>query len=64
MNIMALLSQYNQFRKNPMALLGKRFNIPQGMNDPNDIINHLMQTNQINQNQLSQVQQMAQMFRS
>ena len=64
MNIMALLSQYNQFRKNPMAMLSKRFNIPQGMNDPNDIINHLMQTNQINQNQLSQVQQMAEMFRS
>ena len=64
MNIMALLSQFNQFKKNPMAMLSKRFNIPQGMNDPNDIINHLMQTNQINQNQLSQVQQMANMFRN
>ena len=64
MNIMALLSQYNQFKKNPMAMLSKRFNIPQDMNDPKDIINHLMQTNQINQNQLSQVQQMANMFRS
>ena len=64
MNIMALLSQFNQFKKNPMAMLSKRFNIPQGMNDPNDIINHLMQTNQINQNQLNQIQQMANMFRS
>ena len=64
MNIMALLSQFNQFKKNPMAMLNKRFNIPQGMNDPNEIINHLMNTNQINQNQLNQIQQMAQMFRS
>lgn len=64
MNIMALLSQFNQFKKNPMAMLNKRFNIPQGMNDPNEIINHLMNTNQINQNQLNQVQQMAEMFRS
>ena len=64
MNIMALLSQFNQFKKNPMAMLNKRFNIPQGMNDPNEIINHLMNTNQINQNQLNQIQQMASMFRS
>ena len=64
MNIMALLSQFNQFKKNPMAMLSKRFNIPQGMNDPNEIINHLMNTNQITQNQLNQIQQMASMFRS
>ena len=64
MNIMALLSQFNQFKKNPMAMLNKRFNIPQGMNDPNEIINHLMNTNQINRNQLNQIQQMANMFRS
>ena len=64
MNIMQMLTQFQQFKKNPMAMLSRRFNIPQGMSDPNEIINHLMNTHQINQNQLDQIQQMASMFRS
>lgn len=64
MNIMQMLTQFQQFKKNPMAMLSRRFNIPQGMSDPNDIINHLMNTHQINQSQLDQIQQMASMFRS
>lgn len=61
-NPMALLQQ---LRANPMQfLLQRRFNVPQGMaGDPNAIINHLMQTGQISQQQLNSAYQMAQSFR-
>ena len=40
-----------------MQLLAKRFNLPQGMNmnNPNDIIQHLLNTGQISQQQVNSV---------
>ena len=32
----------NQFKSNPMAMLRQRFNIPDNINDPNAVIQHLM----------------------
>lgn len=48
-----------QFKANPMQmLLQRRLNVPQNMmNDPSAIINHLLQTGQINQNQINQAYQ-------
>lgn len=48
----------NQFKQNPMAMLSKRFNIPQGMNDPNAIIQHLLNTGQVSQAQVNNAMQM------
>lgn len=55
-----LLSMYQQFRNNPMQMLASRFNIPQGINtnDPNAIIQHLLNTNQISQSQLNSMMNM------
>lgn len=55
----------NQLRANPAAMLKQRgFNIPDGMTDPQQIINHLIQTGQINNSRLQMAQQMmAQMRR-
>ena len=59
-NMMQMLTQLKQ---NPLALLQKAgYNIPTNLNNPQQIIQHLTQTGQINQNQLNQAQQMAQMF--
>lgn len=59
-NIFQMLGQLKQ---NPLAMLQKAgFNIPTNINSPQQIIQHLTQTGQINQNQLNQAQQMAQMF--
>ena len=59
-NMMQMLSQLKQ---NPAALLQQAgFNIPENINGPQAILQHLTQTGQINQNQLNQAQQMAQMF--
>lgn len=61
-NIMAMLPQLKQ---NPMQfILQRRFNLPQGMaQDPNTILNYLMQSGQISQDQVNRAYQMAQQFR-
>lgn len=46
-------------RSNPMQILSQRFNIPQNLiNNPNDIIQHLLNTGQINQAQVNQAMSM------
>jgi len=56
-NINQLMSMYQQLRSNPVQLLARRFNLPQGVNinNPNDIIQHLLNTRQISQQQLNAV---------
>ena len=54
-----------QLKQNPLGLLQKvGFNIPTNLNNPQQIVEHLTKTGQINQAQLNQAQQMAQMFRN
>lgn len=48
----------NQFKQNPMAMLSKRFNIPDNMNDPNQIIQHLLNTGQVSQQQVNNAMQL------
>lgn len=60
-----LMSQLQALRNNPMQfLMQRRFNVPQNIaNDPNAIIQHLMNTGQISQAQYNQAAQMAKQFR-
>lgn len=48
-NFANMMSMLSQIKDNPMSILSKKFNIPQNLNNPNDIIQHLMNTGQINQ---------------
>lgn len=59
-----LMYQLQALRQNPMQfLMQKRFNVPQNIaNDPNAIIQHLMNTGQISQAQYNQAAQMAKQF--
>lgn len=53
----------NQLRANPLAFLRQNgFNVPDNLSNPNDIIQHLMNTGQINQAQYNQARQMAQQY--
>ena len=55
-----------QLKANPMQfLMQRRMNLPQGisMTDPNAILNHLVQTGQVSQQQINAAYQMAQRFR-
>lgn len=55
MNPMQIISQ---LKSNPAMLLSQRFNIPQGMNDPNQIIQHLLNTGQVSQDAVNRAMQM------
>jgi len=58
-NMMQMLMQ---LKSNPMAVLGQRFNLPQNVNDPNAILQHLLNTGQVSQSQVNQAMQMRNMF--
>lgn len=52
-----------QFMQNPVGALRQAgFNIPDGLNDPRQIVNHLINNGQLNNSRLSQLQNMARMF--
>lgn len=53
-----LLSMYQQFRANPMQMLAKKYNLPSNLNDPNAIIQHLLNSGQVTQSQVNQAMQM------
>ena len=58
-----MMQMLGQLKNNPLAMLQRAgFNIPANISGPQQIIQHLTQTGQINQAQLNQAQQMAQMF--
>ena len=59
-NVMSMLSQLKQ---NPLALLNRAgYNVPANISSPQQIVQHLVQSGQVNQSQLDYAQQMAQMF--
>ena len=66
-NAMAQIMQMlPQFKANPMQfLMQRKFNIPQSIaNDPNAIVQHLLSTNQVTQDQVNRAyQQMGQFKR-
>ena len=51
-----------QFKQNPMAMLAQRYNIPQNMNDPNQILQYLLNTRQVSQEQVNRAMQMRSLF--
>ena len=61
-----MLGMLQQLKANPMQmLLQKRMNLPQNMstNDPQAILNHLVQTGQVSQQQINNAYQMMGQFR-
>lgn len=48
---MNIIQMVNQIKQNPMAVLSRRYNIPQNVNvsDPNEIIQYLLNSGQISQ---------------
>ena len=64
-NMQDIMNFYQKFRQNPMQMLNQKFNIPQNINvnDPNDIIQHLLNTGQISQEQVNNAMKMRNQFR-
>lgn len=46
-----------QFKQNPMGMLSQRFNIPPNLSNPNDILQYLLNSGQVSQNQVNAVMQ-------
>lgn len=63
-NMKDMMQMYNQLKQNPMQFLSRRFNIPQNLDvsNPNNIIQHLLNTGQISQEQVNKVMQMKNML--
>lgn len=57
-NVNDLINMYRQMQNNPIQFLSKRFNIPQNINDPNAILQHLLNSGQISQSQLNNIMQL------
>lgn len=52
------LSMIAKFKQNPIAALSQKYNIPQNVTDPNQILQHLLSTNQVSQDQVNRVMAM------
>lgn len=63
-NPMQLVGQYmGQFMRNPVGALRQAgYQIPDGMNNPQQIVNHLINNGQLNNSKLAQLQNMARMM--
>ena len=50
-----IFNVFQQLKQNPMQILSMRFNIPRNinLNNPNDIIQHLLNTGQVSQDQVN-----------
>lgn len=59
-----IFQMVNQIKANPVQfLMQRKFNIPADLKDPNAIVNHLLQTGQVNQDAVNRAYQMAQRYR-
>ena len=65
MKMQGVMGMLQQFRQNPMQfLIQRRMNVPQNIaNDPNAILNHLLQTCQVSQDAVNRAYQQVSQFR-
>lgn len=52
-----LIGFIQQFMANPMAMLARKYNIPQNLNDPQAIVQHLLNSGQIKQEDVNEAMQ-------
>lgn len=57
-NVNLLRSMIPQFKQNPMQVLNQKFRIPQNIQRPEDIAQYLLNTGQVNQQQVNAAMQM------
>lgn len=63
LNQPSMNSMLQQIKSNPVAFLAQKgINIPQGMTDPSAILNHLVSSGRVSQNQINAAMQMGKRF--
>lgn len=60
MNLIQAFGMLSQIKQNPMGILSQKFNIPEGVNinDPNEILKYLVNSNQVQQSQIDSIKNM------
>jgi len=58
-NMQNIMDLYNKMQQNPVQFLSRRFNLPQNLNSPNDIIQHLLNSGQVTQSQVNNAMQIS-----
>lgn len=58
-NLINFLQMVSQLKSDPRGMLATRFNFPQNTSNPNEILQHLMNTGQVSQEQYNRALQMA-----
>ncbi len=53
-----IMQAVQQLKANPMQILGPKFNLPQNLNSPEQIIQHLLNTGQVTQDQVNRAMSM------
>lgn len=55
-----IINTFQLLKQNPLQVLSRRFNLPQNidLNNPNNIIQHLLNTGQVSQDQVNQAMKM------
>lgn len=61
LNPMQIMQMYQQMKTDPIGMLAQRFNIPQGITNPQQIVQHLLNSGQVTQTQVNQAMQMRNM---
>lgn len=54
----SLLKTFQLLKSDPISVLSQRFNLPKDLKNPNDIIQHLLNTGQVSQEQVNQAMQL------
>ena len=64
-SISGIMNMLQQFKANPMQfLIQRKLNVPASMmSDPNAIVNHLLSTGQVSQEQVNNAYKIAQNFK-
>lgn len=58
-NVQNMFQLLQQLKQDPVGTLAQRkYNIPPGMTDPNDISQYLLNTNQVSQQQINKIMEM------
>lgn len=59
-SLQGMMNQFNGFMANPLQfMMQRKLNLPQGISNPNDAIQYLMNSGQMSQQDYNQLRQMA-----
>lgn len=62
-NSMNIMQMFGQFKQNPMQFISRQYSLPQNVgNNPQQIVQYLLDSGQINQQMVNRAQQMMPQF--